>query len=292
MTKPPPWPLLQTVEAVVRLGSFKLAAEELLVTPSAVSHRIRAVEESLHQALFDRVGQGISPRDTARGVAKVVRAASDEMLDVWRGLQSDASSRPLRVSCMATFANHFLLPSLDDLKLKFPKIELETHSVMDTLLRGADRPDILIGLGSFPEHDWWHENVLELAVRPVCSADAIANVLRDGKLVGPLLGFASTPQLWVEVAKALDLELDPSARLITFDSMHSACLAASNGVGVALAPDWVISTWAGRDQLIVLGDRPVSTGQIYWLAVRRGHKNMPPFQRFRRWLRSRIVRAA
>lgn len=290
MAELPPWSNLQTVEAVARLGSFKSAAEELFITPSAVSHRIRGVEEQLGQLLFDRVGQGIVPRPGAADIGRIVRSAHDEMLDVWSALRNDVSGRPLKVSCLTTFANHFILPNLADLKTKFQRIDLDLHSAVARSTSGAGQPDIVIGLGPHPEHEWAYEDLFAFEVRPVCSPASLGTIIQSGKLIGPLLGFGARPHVWQTVAAEMDLELDPGARPIAFDSLQSACLAASKGVGVALAPDWVAAEWLDTGQLVGLGDKSIPMDASYWIAVRRGEKNLPHIQRFQRWIRSYVGR--
>ena len=287
--KLPGWPLLQTVEAVVRLGSFKLAAEEQFLTPSAVSHRIKQLEEDLRHPLFERVGQGILPTQDAMRIATVVANAQREVGDVWKSIKDDAATRPVRVQCMAGFGDHFLLSGIQDFKRKFPDFELELTSNVTGLPKGGRHADIMIGLGKYPEGDWLCEDLLEFQVQPIAAPDAVSRFFRDGRLTGPLLGYAGFPQLWHDVAAAIDVELQPDARIIGFDSAQSLCAAARSGVGIALAPSWLAREWIDAGHVVALGAGPVSVGGQYWVAVRRTQERFHNFDHFHRWLKSRIA---
>lgn len=286
MKTTPPLPLLETVEAVVRLGSFKRAADELLITPSAVSHRVKAVEEAMGKLLFNRVGQGVEPTPHARRIAEVVGAARLEIGKVWREVSAEAQGDVVKVVCMAAFAGNFILSRIDEFKRRFPTFDLELTSSVNVVRER--RYDLIVGYGPRPEADWISEEILPLRLRPVIATGAYDAAFRDGKLFGPLLGYMNPVLPWKEAAARIGLELHPDARMVAFDSAEAASAAAESGVGVALAPSWIADRLVATGRVRALGEA-IPTGASYWLAVKREQKGQPAYTSFRRWLLAKIV---
>ena len=285
----PPLPLLQTIEAVTRLGSFKRAAEELCVTPSAVSHRVRLVEEQFGTRLFEREGQGVRPTKNAEHLAQAVATAQADIQAAWRAISADPGARVVRVSCMAAFAEQFIMSDMEAFKQKFPDFQLDSTSL--TYGEGAlgRDYDILIGIGPYPNDDWRYEDILPLSVRPIVSLSHAASAFVDDALFGPLLGTKYGVLSWESVAASLGRPLHPDARRVTFDSIVSACAAAERGMGVALAPTWVADQMAARGSAVAMGQQPLATGYTYWVATRRDRKLSAVHDRFNRWLRAKLT---
>lgn len=289
MSELPPLPLLQTIEAVTRLGSFKRAAEELFVTPSAVSHRVRLVEEQFGKRLFEREGQGVRPTKNAEHLAQAVAAAQADIQAAWRAISTDPDARVVRVSCMAAFAEQFILSDMESFKHRFPDFQLDsTNLTYGEGALGRDH-DILISIGPYPNEDWRYEDIFPLSVRPIVSSGHADSAFVDGALFGPLLGTKHGVLSWEAAAASLGRPLHPGARRVTFDSIVSACAAAERGMGVALAPTWIADQMAARGSAVALGDAPLATGHTYWVATRKDRKLSAVHDRFNRWLRAKLA---
>src|SRR6056297_922852 len=110
----PPFAAVKAFEAAARHKSFKKAAEELCLSPSAVSHQIRALEEYLDTALFERDGNQMDLTLTGRAYAGKLTGLLDLLDDSTRSVR-EAGEKPLRVLCTPGFAARWLVPRLGDL---------------------------------------------------------------------------------------------------------------------------------------------------------------------------------
>ena len=116
MRKLPPLNALRAFEAAARLMSFARAADELGVTPTAVSHQIRLLEEIMGQTLFRRRPRPIMLTEAGERLFPVLRDGLDRIAAAVDGLRADADSRPLVVATTTAFASRWLVPRLASLK--------------------------------------------------------------------------------------------------------------------------------------------------------------------------------
>lgn len=286
----PPIPLMLTVEAVTRLGSFKLAAEALHITPSAVSHRVRTLEQRLGAPLFARVGQGVQATPQALRLAEVVGRAQREIAGAWDEIQLQVQSGAVRVSCLAAFAGNFILPNMQRFKRAFPQVELDLTSALYSGSARELRNDILINAGPVPGAEWWSETIMPMDMQAIVAVGARDRMVRNGKLLGPLLAYTTNASGWSDIAGVLGLEYDPRAALITLDSVAAACAAAENGMGIALAPVVTAGRMVKAGTVVAIG-HPIPTGLSYWIAVKRDRKDAAVPAAFRRWISAAVVAA-
>lgn len=288
MSKPPPINLLLAVEAATRLGSFKRASEELMITPSAVSHRVRSAEALIGSPLFKRVGQGIEPLPDAKRIAASVAKSMYDINCVWSDIREKIAQRPVRVSAVSAFASNFILPDLEHFRRKHPIIRVELTSRSDT--SGLERGDydILIRYGDRPTGNVWSEHLLDLQVSAIVAPQLRSQVVQNNVLKGPLLRFSSRPNMWEFASKSLEMTLDPNCEIVTFDSMESARAAALEGIGVALLPSWVAEGLLTSGRVVSLSEAPITSDIGYWIATRAHENSLPVVAAFISWLRSQI----
>ncbi|MBS0481413.1 MAG: LysR family transcriptional regulator [Proteobacteria bacterium] len=283
---------MQTVEAVVRLGSFKRAADELLITPSAVSHRVRSLEALAGQPLFIREGQGLRPTEEAVALAEIIERANREVTDRWRMIVGGGARRHFQIQCMAAFADHFIFARMAEFKRRFPGFDISLTSMIDFDPKVCGDADILIGVGQRPDNDWRVENLLDLTGCLITRTDKVGTIFRDGQLFGPLLGYSSTADNWPGIADAMQTTLHPEAQMIRFDSVASAVSAVEAGIGAALVPYWIARDIAGSDRISIVNDDVPGPGRKYWLAVRREVREISSVDRFCRWLAATVAEDA
>ena len=140
---------LRTFESAARLGSFKAAAEELRVTPTAVSHQIRALEERLGRSLFARSTRSIALTAAGREIATVLTRAFVTIRDVIDEVVSEKAV--ITISTTASFATLWLVPRLIDFYARYPDycVQLET-TTRPTNLMQERRIDLAIRYGRGP----------------------------------------------------------------------------------------------------------------------------------------------
>ncbi len=151
-TRLPPVHALSAFEAAARHSSFALAAEELCITPSALSHRIRLLEDHLCERVFVRDGRSVTLTEFGRRYLDVVRVALRTLADF--PLPNKASQNQLRVKVTLppTFARYMFLPRLAEFSRQHPEIEIEIFLFVPLYDLSLSESDIEVrfGAGEYP----------------------------------------------------------------------------------------------------------------------------------------------
>lgn len=148
----PPLNALRFFEAAARHRSFVRAAEELHVTPAAVSQQIKLLEEHLGVVLFKR-GKTLALGESASDALPLVSEAFDQLERAMLKVRSGCSTGPLIVSTPPAFAAHWLIPRMEDFHARHPQVEihlLATRRLVDFSLEDVDVA-IRFGDGAYPE---------------------------------------------------------------------------------------------------------------------------------------------
>jgi len=165
----PPIHCLQAFETLARLRSVTLAAEELHVTPSAVSHRIRQLETQIDLKLFERADFGLTHEGTIY-LARV-REALTALQRVPGSVRLGGTTR-LRVAVTPTFSRQLLLPKLALFRHLYPDIELILQVTIPVMNLTAEEADIEVRFGVGPFADREAAVLLSDQVSPVCWLDS------------------------------------------------------------------------------------------------------------------------
>ncbi|MBB3141074.1 LysR substrate-binding domain-containing protein [Halomonas organivorans] len=147
-----PLATLRAFEAAARLGSFSAAAMELHVTPAAVSHRIKALEEETGVALFERKARGVILTEAGDRYRARIAEAFGLIEAATRELGEPGIDGPLRVSAPHAFLRHTLLPRLDDLARRHPGLALDLvgDNRLANLHTGEADIALRFGTGRYP----------------------------------------------------------------------------------------------------------------------------------------------
>src|SRR3546814_67653 len=172
----PTLPPLRSLEAFVAVGSslsVKDAAETLHVTPSAISHRLRTLEDHLGVRLFQRLNRAMQLTDAGERYLRVIAASFQRMQDATQQLQKDAFSDALPVYVIQALAANWIVPKLSDFYARYPDIRLAFHPQTSreyplttaSDLRGSVQ--IRFGRGEWP--GFHCEQIVSCRSFPVCS---------------------------------------------------------------------------------------------------------------------------
>ncbi len=148
----PPVHALSAFEAAARHGSFALAAEELCITPSALSHRIRLLEEFVGERLFIRDGRTVNLSEFGRRYLEVVRAALRTLTDFPMPHRSAPAQLRVKVTLPPTFARCIFVPRVAEFTSRHPDIEVEMFlsvPLYDLSLSESD-VEVRFGAGKYP----------------------------------------------------------------------------------------------------------------------------------------------
>ena len=151
-TRIPPVHALSAFEAAARHGSFALAAEELCITPSALSHRIRLLEEFVGERLFIRDGRNVGLSEFGRRYLDVVRQALRTLTDFPMPRRAASVQPRVKLTLPPTFARYLLVPRLSSFTEQHPDIAVEIYlsvPLYDLSLAESDL-EVRFGPGKYP----------------------------------------------------------------------------------------------------------------------------------------------
>jgi len=283
----PPLPALRLFEAAGRLGSFKAAAEELGLTPSAVSHGVVALERWLGADLFDRRANGVVLNAAGRDYLTFVSEALAMIAVGTRRLPGPQRLRQVSVSLAPTFAARFLLPRLHDFRRLRPDIALTLDTAHRQVGFPVDDVDLAVRVARGPWPGLDSVKLFDETLLPVC-APALAGT-DSGQWT--LLHVASVTEDWEVWAEAAGLALPAGRPGITFDTIHMAIDAAAAGLGFAIGRRPLIDGDLAAGRLVAAGPT-VAAGTSHWLITGPSAGDRPEVAAFARWLKAEVERAS
>jgi len=281
----PPLQLLPAFEAAGRLGSFKAAAREQHVTPSAVSQQLKALETALGVPLFERRAHGVVLTSEGQHYLEVVRHALADLASAGRRARRRMRRECLRLSTVDFFAYEFLLPRLSAFRTRFPGVELRLETSMEVLDFDQCEVDAAIRVGGGPWPSLSTLPVGRSSVAVVCSAQRARRVRSQAQLFDHTLIELRGQEHrgWHAMLAARGL---PRSRVevLTFDSYFETMLAAEQGLGMAFGLFPMTTHWVTSGRLAVpLAQRLALPGSIS-LVHRVNDRDAAFFADFAVWL--------
>jgi LysR family glycine cleavage system transcriptional activator len=284
-SKLPPLHFLHAVEAAARLGSFRLAAAELHLTPSAVSQQIRAVEAALGARVFVRRGRAVMLTPEGKIYCDEVRRTLLELLDAGRRLAAHSNAHVLRLSTVDFIAHEFLIPRLPAFQEQFPGVELRIETSMKVIELHSSEMDAALrvrgkagpGLTCIPIGDVFATPVanVETAQRLHGASDLCRETLIEMR--------GSTEGSWADLLRAEGHE-DGGARILSFESYFETLTAAEQGLGVAFGLFPMTTEWVLTQRLAVPFARRVPVEGGVYLLFRARHPRHALLTRVADWL--------
>ncbi|WP_068826977.1 LysR substrate-binding domain-containing protein [Pseudomonas sp. BMS12] len=239
-----PLTALRTFESAARLASFRAAALELNVTPTAVSHQIRGLEQWLGVLLFERLGRGVRVTEAGERLRRSLHGALLEIDHSLEALRPQAGEQSISLTTMPAFAALWLIPRLGRFYRQHPgiRVRIETsHELVDLERDASIDLAIRCGLGDYPQlfqRELMKERFAAYAAPQL--HERLANGGADLIGVGweaPLSGLPSW-QNWAELAGEPWVS---TATCRDYPDEHYALQAAISGQGLALASSVLVS---------------------------------------------------
>ncbi len=243
----PPLNALRAFEAAARLQSVSQAAMELHVTHGAVSRHVRTLEEDLGRPLFVREGRGLAL--TADGV-RLRDAASEafaQLQQAYAQLRRGNAPAALVLGCPGSLLARWVIPRLERLDSELPAVKLHLSAQegdFDNHLNGVDAA-LLLGNAPWPT-EWQVHSLVAERIGPVLSPrhadfERLQHAPAAALLDEPLLHTTSRPQAWPHWLNAQRLDAHPLRLGTGFDHLTYLLEAAAAGLGVAIAPEELVS---------------------------------------------------
>lgn len=237
----PPLNALRAFETAARLGRMSDAADELAVTPGAVSRQVRELERSLGIRLFVGPKSKLQLTTAARTLLPVLSTSFNQIESTIRAMHNEECGA-LDVSCFGTFSMKWLIPRLYSFNMKYPEIEIRLAT--SNPITNTDRYDLIIEVIDVKDIDL--ATMLPLfpeRLGPVM-APALAsefNLCHPKDLTGkPLLHTRTRPDAWQMWGDSLGYPCEPQTGS-TFEHYYFTLEAAINGLGICIAP-WHLVT--------------------------------------------------
>jgi len=286
----PPLNSLRLFEASARLLSFKNAAEELLLTPSAVSHGIQTLEEWLGVPLFLRTTRGLVLSDAGVEYLPIVMGALDALASGSAKIANRSGTGVLAISAAPTFAARWLLPRLHE----FRKLHPEMRVVIDTSHERTELSDAGVDLAIRLGKGNWQGLIADLLMKetlvPVCSP-SIYDRVKDLEVIdeAPLIHVATTTVEWTDWAKQAGRRAPDVDKGLQFDTLHMAFEAACQGLGVALGRRPLVDLELNAGRLVEVWGHPYLSPTAYWLVSSEENAADACILAFRDWIRTHLA---
>ena len=280
---------LRSFEAAGRLESFARAGDELHLTPSAISHQVRALEDAFGCALFTRTARRVVLTDAGRRLMEKMTAALDLIEDACAELKP-TRSRTLSVHCAPSFATKWQGPRLSNFKHEHPENTLRFSSSAEPVRFDDDAAiDIDIAYGSHARQAGIETQPLGTEViAPLCSPSfAKSHELQEAKdLVRcELIDSKLNPVQWADWCRLNGVRLPRRARP-SFDRGSLAVAAAADGLGIALETLRFAGPELANGSLVRLDGADLRHVEraLHFVCYRRSRRNDPTIQAFLDWI--------
>jgi LysR family glycine cleavage system transcriptional activator len=295
----PPLNSLRAFEAAARYLSFTKAAEELHVTPAAISHQIKALEEHLGVPLFRRLNRAVLLTDAGQACLPGLSEAFDRMAAVVERLRAQDGGGPLTVSTSPAFAAKWLVPRLERFQERCPEIDVRVSAAMRLVDFAREEVDVAIRYGPGRYPGLLTELLLTNEVVPVCAPALLQGArplsspqdLRRHTLLhdDTATSDGAYPN-WAMWLRAAGVEGVDAARGPRFDYAGLVLDAAAAGAGVALALSTIVAADIAAGRLVKPFAVAVPTRFAYYVVCPATTAGRPKVEAFRRWLRAEVER--
>ncbi|WP_374670755.1 LysR substrate-binding domain-containing protein [Acidovorax temperans] len=283
----PPIQCLLTFEALARLRSVTLTADELCVTPSAVSHRVKQLEQILGVRLFGRADFSLTTEGSAY-LAHVREGLG--ALQRFPGAASAPGRRRLKLAVTPTFARTILIPRLRQFTEAYPEIDLALQVSIPLLDVVAEDADLMVRFGPGHYADVEHIELARDVVTPLASPAFVREhgpFERPEDLEGlPLLRSPLEPwRTWFSVS---GLDWAEPSEGSQFNDIGLMCDAAAAGMGVALVRLKLGAPWLDYGTLVRLFPIEAPSPHAHYLCWRTGAMERWECSAFAQWLKATL----
>jgi LysR family glycine cleavage system transcriptional activator len=278
---------IKTFQIAAKHSSFAVAADELCITPSAVSHQIKTLETQLGLPLFSRSARALALTDAGSRYLEQIDDLFMRLESVTEQLRERYGRNSVRLHVPAYFASEMLLPRLSEFSKLHDGIDLriETQGVHGRT--HAAEADISVVVGSGPWNGLIAHQLFAQTMVPVCSPELFSErpVLRYEDLnAHTLLVHEARRDDWDRWATTVGMKNLQPAQIVRIDSMAGAMRAAEKSIGVALLPAHLSRHKFASGRLKQVFDDELVTQEDYTLLVRAEDENRDDVRALCAWL--------
>jgi DNA-binding transcriptional LysR family regulator len=274
------------LSTLAKCGSLTIAAGELGVTRSALSHRIADLEAQLGVALLRKAGRRAALTDDAEALLAAVGNALDRLGAAVQPLRRRRTQ--LRLSTVTTFASHWLIPRLADFRIRHPQIEIAISTTTRPIDFASEDFDCAIRQG----HGAWDGLASTLLFQETLAPVAAPAIADEGAGGASPVGWISAPFIYAR-SRYIDWSLwwrvfgqpgEPPDPAIVVETRAQALDAALAGAGVAMMDAAYVRQHVAAGRLRMLAGPPARLSEGYWFAHSPRGRNGRAVAALRDWL--------
>lgn len=285
----PPLTALRAFDAAARHMSFAKAAEELNVTPAALSFQIKSLEEHLGAPLFKRLNRAVELTQAGQALAPDTAAGFLTLMNGWHAAQRTQDHQTLTVTAGPAFTAKWLAPRLYEFAQQHPEIELRFSASLRMMDLERDNIDVAIRFGYGPDHGLYSLPLAEEWVTPVM-IPALAErfptpeSLRDAVLIqDESINFLKVPANWQQWFKAMGVPvIEPTGP--KFSQADHAVDAAIAGVGVVMGRRALVVKDLAEGRLVAPYGVALPVDARFRFICAKGDEERPQIAAFRKWI--------
>jgi len=283
----PPLRALEAFVRIVRLGSARAAADELALSPSALSRRVTSLEDFVGKKLFTRAHQAMKLTDDGRAFYEAVNPHLEALAVAVEGQSENLQLLRLHLGVSPLFGSQRLFPHLLDLRRLHPRLHIDIDTGTNLLGRVGDTLDAAIIVAADPDDGYYSVRLDHNRVHAICS-ESLANEIGHAPDLETLskqtfLLHNDLPESFEAWKKALGLEKLQPAAIDHFDSGQLMLEASSQGLGIAIMHDDHFRRATGK-KLAQLFDKEIESPYSYWFICRPKALEQKPVRLFHDWM--------
>lgn len=280
----PPLTALRAFHAAGRHESFQEAARALHVTPSAVSHQIRGLEDWFGVTLFTRGARRIELTAAGKTLLRETERAFARITTTAQRLRG-AGAKKLKVSALPLITSAWLIPRLARFEARYPDIVLDIETTNRIADLERDGIDVAIRNLRAPTPGLVARKLLDVQGVPVCARELLASLKTPRDLAAQtLIHITARPDAWAEWLKRAEVGFQKGKRDLSFDTVPAALDAAARGRGVVLGMHPLIWEAPVAKDLVVPFAPKVDSQSSYYVVHRRADGARPEVKAFVDWL--------
>lgn len=273
---------LRAFDAAARHLSFTRAAEELCVTQAALSHHIKALEELLGFALFQRLPRGVELTDEGAALAPALHDSFDQISQSLGVFASGKRREVITIGVVSSFATGWLLPRLRGLSIAHPELDVRIRTNNNTPELASEGLDFAIRYGDGLWHGTEAVEIMAAPLVPMC-APAMMGALHaaddfNGQTLLRSYRSDEWPAWYAQSGK-------PPPRLTgpVFDNSLAIAQAVMAGLGIGLLPPLMFHHELEAERMVLASDQHILLGR-YWLTKLQSREMSEGMQIFQDWL--------
>lgn len=290
---------LKAFDAAARCKGFTAAAQEISVSPAAISRHVGNLEDYLGVNLFERHHNEIELTRAGEQYFARIRSALDVIEDASRQMTRQPNSRQVSITALPTIAMMWLIPKLPRFQALHPRVEVQISTnvaQIDEIDMELDGVDVALHFSiSDISSDYCHL-LFETELQAICSPELVSASpgLREPRdiLSHVMLHTMNGLTQWHQWLQAAGLDPSAATRQMKFGNSSLAMKAAIDGLGLALSESAFIKDEVAVGRLVSPFEMRLRTGNKYFMTINPARARSPGVQAFHEWVLAEVGEAA